>query len=181
MRELRIEHAHHMTPGSETACFLVHPMFASQLDYQVTRNIIAKLMQYAQLIRGWFCPSCFFHGWFPNRNHSLTTRPTFSFSLPWDRIGFELLKIDLRNRHMVFRCTHYDPATKLCDSYHSRPGRCRDYPRNLLTAPRPQFFSECSYFAVDRNAERYRRALERFPITEEKREELFERLYLIEK
>ena len=65
--------------------------------------------------------------------------------------------------------------------YHSRPGRCRDYPRNLLTAPRPQFFSECSYFAVDRNAERYRRALERFPITEEKREELFERLYLIEK
>ena len=87
MRELRIEHAHHMTPGSETACFLVHPMFASQLDYQVTRNIIAKLMQYAQLIRGWFCPSCFFHGWFPNRNHSLTTRPTFSFSLPWDRIA----------------------------------------------------------------------------------------------
>ena len=63
-------------------------MFASQIDYQVTRNIIAKLMQYAQLIRGWFCPSCFFHGWFPNRNHSLTTRPTFSFSLPWDRIGF---------------------------------------------------------------------------------------------
>lgn len=101
----------------------------------------------------------------------------------WHRVinGFELLKIDLRNRHMVFRCTHYDPATKLCDSYHSRPGRCRDYPRNLLTAPRPQFFSECSYFAVDRNAERYRRALERFPITEEKREELFERLYLIEK
>ena len=101
----------------------------------------------------------------------------------WHRIinGFELIRLDMRNRILVFRCTHYDPVTKQCDSYHSRPGRCRDYPRNLLASPRPQFLSECSYFAVDRSAARYRQALERFPIPEEKREELLARLYLSEK
>ena len=60
MRELRIEHAHHMTPGSETACFLVHPMFASQLDYQVTRNIIAKLMHMLSLFAVGFVLLVFF-------------------------------------------------------------------------------------------------------------------------
>ena len=50
-------------------------------------------MQYTQLVRGWFCPfgvSSFlsFHRWFLNRNHRLTTRPTFFFCYLWDVIDF---------------------------------------------------------------------------------------------
>ena len=49
-------------------------------------------MQYTQLVRGWFCPFGFssflsFHRWFLNRNHRLTTRPTFFFCYLWDVIG----------------------------------------------------------------------------------------------
>ena len=80
-----------MTPRRKGARFLIHPMFARQLAYQLSRNKVAKLMQYTQLVRGWFCPfgvSSFlsFHRWFLNRNHRLTTRPTFFFCYLWDVI-----------------------------------------------------------------------------------------------
>ena len=80
-----------MTPRRKGERFLIHPMFARQLAYQLSRNKVAKLMQYTQLVRGWFCPfgvSSFlsFHRWFLNRNHRLTTRPTFFFCYLWDVI-----------------------------------------------------------------------------------------------
>ena len=80
-----------MTPRRKGARFLIHPMFARQLAYQLSRNKVAKLMQYTQLVRGWFCPFGFssflsFHRWFLNRNHRLTTRPTFFFCYLWDVI-----------------------------------------------------------------------------------------------
>ena len=86
-----------MTPRRKGARFLIHPMFARQLAYQLSRNKVAKLMQYTQLVRGWFCPFGFssflsFHRWFLNRNHRLTTRPTFFFCYLWDVIGFILAK-----------------------------------------------------------------------------------------
>ena len=43
--------------------------------------------------------------------------------------GFELVRADEDDRSFVFRCTHFDRATRSCDSYDSRPGMCRDYPR----------------------------------------------------
>ena len=67
-------------------------MFARQLAYQLSRNKVAKLMQYTQVIFAiMFCPFGFssflsFHRWFLNRNHRLTTRPTFFFCYLWDVI-----------------------------------------------------------------------------------------------
>ena len=57
-------------------------------------------MQYTQLVRGWFCPFGFssflsFHRWFLNRNHRLTTRPTFFFCYLWDVIGNMTLMFSL--------------------------------------------------------------------------------------
>src|SRR4030042_1602127 len=54
--------------------------------------------------------------------------------LAWQRRvnGFALVSADARARVFVFRCSHFDPATRSCDSYDSRPGMCRDYPRNLM-------------------------------------------------
>src|SRR5215813_14607857 len=53
--------------------------------------------------------------------------------LAWQRRvnGFELTEADRGSRTFVFRCTHFDAATRSCDSYASRPGMCRDYPRAL--------------------------------------------------
>ena len=87
-----IQQRHDMTPRRKGARFLIHPMFARQLAYQLSRNKVAKLMQYTQLVRGWFCPFGFssflsFHRWFLNRNHRLTTRPTFFFCYLWDVIA----------------------------------------------------------------------------------------------
>ena len=56
MGELGIQQRHDMTPRRKGARFLIHPMFARQLAYQLSRNKVAKLMQYTQLVRGWFCP-----------------------------------------------------------------------------------------------------------------------------
>ena len=88
-----------MTPRRKGARFLIHPMFARQLAYQLSRNKVAKLMQYTQLVRGWFCPFGFssflsFHRWFLNRNHRLTTRPTFFFCYLWDVIVSNFKKIE---------------------------------------------------------------------------------------
>src|SRR5262249_41512630 len=66
----------------------------------------------------------------------------FTFYLPtlrrlflwWQRRvnGFELVHRDPATRVFTFRCTHFDRTTRACDSYGSRPGMCRDYPRLLL-------------------------------------------------
>lgn len=91
--------------------------------------------------------------------HSAPLRRLF---LAWqERVnGFVLVERRPRERIFVFRCTHFDQATRRCDSYDSRPGVCRDYPRALLSQPEPEFLPGCGYRAVARNANALRRALE---------------------
>lgn len=102
--------------------------------------------------------------------------------LAWHRWvnGFVFVEEDRPRGLIAFRCTHYDPATKLCDSYESRPGMCRDYPRPLLEAAVPEFFSECGYSAVDTQAEGLRAALDMVPLDEARRAELYRRLRIKE-
>ncbi|MBU8897169.1 YkgJ family cysteine cluster protein [Corallococcus sp. M34] len=102
--------------------------------------------------------------------------------LAWHRWvnGFEPVGEDRRMRLLVFRCTHYDPVSRQCDAYDSRPGMCRDYPRNLLDSPLPEFFPECGYRAVQRGAEGFREALARTDLPPEKLAELTRKLHLDE-
>jgi uncharacterized cysteine cluster protein YcgN (CxxCxxCC family) len=76
------------------------------------------------------------------------------------------------SRTFVFRCTHFDPQTRLCDSYDSRPGMCRDYPRLLLWQVDPELLPGCGYRAVAPNADRLLAALSAQPLTEEQHEKL---------
>jgi len=101
-------------------------------------------------------------------------------TLTWHRVvnGFEHIDTDRRAKLFVFRCTHYDPATRQCDSYDSRPGLCRDYPRNLLYEPLPEFHDECGYSAMYKRAEGLRRSLERANLPPEKLAELKKKLHL---
>jgi hypothetical protein len=86
--------------------------------------------------------------------------------------GFVLTGTERRSRTFVFRCTHFDAATRLCDSYDSRPGMCRDYPRLLLWQPNPEFLPGCGYRAVTPRAERFRALLKDPSLTTEQREKL---------
>ena len=86
--------------------------------------------------------------------------------------GFELVRTDTDDQAFVFRCAHFDPATRSCDSYDSRPGMCRDYPRLLLWQPNPEILPGCGYRASPPNAEGLRAALERAELTSEQREKL---------
>ena len=81
--------------------------------------------------------------------------------------GFVLTERQRRGRVFVFRCTHFDRATRSCDSYESRPGMCRDYPRVLLAQADPEFLPGCGYRAVAANADGLVRALERAAETPE--------------
>ena len=65
--------------------------------------------------------------------------------------GFVLTERIREGRALAFRCTHYDPETRLCDSYESRPALCRDYPRLLLHQPWPELFEACTYRVIDRD------------------------------
>jgi hypothetical protein len=98
----------------------------------------------------------------------------------WQRVvnGFELVQEDRQAHVLVFRCTHFDAVTRLCDSYDSRPGICRDYPRVLLAQPNPQLFARCGYRVVAPNAEGLRRALAAQALTAEQRERLERELRL---
>ncbi len=106
-------------------------------------------------------------------------RSTRWIILAWHRSinGFEFLSYDRENRAFVFRCTHFDPKTRRCDSYESRPGMCRDYPRNLLDHPFPGFLKGCGYYAIDENADRFNAALEKLDLPADKLEELKKRLH----
>jgi uncharacterized protein len=94
--------------------------------------------------------------------------------LAWQRHvnGFELVSADARARLFVFRCSHFDPATRSCDSYGSRPGMCRDYPRLLLWQPNPELLPGCGFRAIPPNAEGLRRALGQARLTPEQGEKL---------
>lgn len=77
--------------------------------------------------------------------------PTFRrIFLWWHRHvnGFELVEAHRQDKAFVFRCTHFDLETRTCDSYGSRPGLCRDYPRVHLEQANPEFFEGCGHKAV---------------------------------
>jgi len=94
--------------------------------------------------------------------------------LGWHRRvnGFELVSVDHRARVFVFRCSHFDPATRSCDSYDSRPGMCRDYPRLLLWQPNPEMLPPCGYRATPPNAARLRGSIDRLDLAPGQREKL---------
>lgn len=98
----------------------------------------------------------------------------------WQRVvnGFELRAQDPRLRLFVFNCTHFDATSRTCDSYGSRPGMCRDYPRLLMWQPSPEMLPGCGYRPVDPRASRLRQALEAQPLTPEQRERLRRGLHL---
>ena len=100
--------------------------------------------------------------------------------LTWQRLinGFELKREERKGRVFVFVCTHYDPATRLCDSYASRPGMCRDYPRGLLFQPWPEFFPECTHRPVSKCGEGLLEGLRAAGLSEEELAELEKRLKL---
>ena len=94
--------------------------------------------------------------------------------------GFVLLKEKKSDATLTFTCSHFDPNTKLCDCYSSRPGMCRDYPLNQIYSVNPRFFPECGFYAVDKQAQSFRIALEKTGLPREKLDELYERLHLKE-
>jgi Fe-S-cluster containining protein len=100
--------------------------------------------------------------------------------LRWHRVvnGFELERMDRRLHALVFRCTHFDPVGRGCDSYASRPTMCRDYPRPLLYQAVPELFEACTHRAVYRHAARFDEVLREQDLPPEKLEELRRKLGL---
>jgi hypothetical protein len=86
--------------------------------------------------------------------------------------GFVLVEGRAGARTFVFRCTHFDPVARACDSYDSRPGICRDYPRLQLWQAAPEFLPGCGYRAVDPRASHFIAVLEAQPLTAEQRARL---------
>ena len=106
-----------------------------------------------------------------------TMRRLFVF---WHRHvnGFELTEVEFHTRVLTFQCTHFDVTTRRCDSYESRPGMCRDYPRVLLYQPHPELLPGCGYRPVARDAKRFLGLLEAQSLTTEQRERLRKKLFL---
>jgi Fe-S-cluster containining protein len=100
--------------------------------------------------------------------------------LAWQRRvnGFDVTGRDPVSQAFIFRCRHFDWTTRQCDSYDTRPGMCRDYPRLLLEQPAPEFLPGCGYRAVWRNADDLSRALEAANVAPSTLERLRRDLYL---
>lgn len=100
--------------------------------------------------------------------------------LAWHRVinGFAFIGADRPTHTFVFRCTHYEPGTKRCDSYDSRPGMCRDYPANLLYDPNPEFLPTCGFCPVARNADLIRESFQDLDLPPEKKAELEHRFHV---
>jgi len=94
--------------------------------------------------------------------------------------GFVLQGTDRSARVFVFRCTHFDRATRRCDSYSSRPGMCRDYPRVQLYQLSPELLPGCGYRPVSPDAKRFLHVLSEQPMTDEQRARLKKNLFLDE-
>ncbi len=103
--------------------------------------------------------------------HLRSARSAF---LWWQRVvnGFALIEARRADRTFVFRCTHFDAATRLCDSYETRPGMCRDYPRALLDQPAPELLPGCGYRTRAPQAARMIALLDRQTLTDEQRARL---------
>ena len=95
--------------------------------------------------------------------------------------GFELKRLESQQKVLVFRCTHFDPDSRRCDSYHTRPGMCRDYPRNLLYHQRPEFLPGCGYSAINKKGDQLLKMLSDEELTPEARKKIDEVFYLEKK
>ncbi len=120
---------------------------------------------------------------------SIQTRPLFLYlhstrrlMLWWHRVvnGFELIAEDRRTGLLIFRCTHYDSDSRRCDSYGSRPAMCRDYPRQLIHDPNPEFFPKCGFHVLAENAEEIRRALQDLDLPADKIAELERKFHAVD-
>jgi hypothetical protein len=92
--------------------------------------------------------------------------------------GFVLQSTNNIERTFVFACGHFDWQGRRCDSYESRPGMCRDYPRALLDQPSPALFPSCGYRAVATNRGELVRILEGRNLGAERLAKLKKGLYL---
>ncbi len=92
--------------------------------------------------------------------------------------GFVLTAVNRREGTMAFTCTHFDRETRRCDSYDTRPGMCRDYPRALLDQPAPELFEGCGFRARAVNADGMLQALIDQGIEGEQLVQLKKKLYL---
>lgn len=88
----------------------------------------------------------------------------------WQRVvnGFIFDGEEDGGRLHAFICTHYDAETRSCDSYDSRPGMCRHYPRLLLNQVEPNFHPGCGYRAVNVYADQLKAKLKQLRLDEEK-------------
>lgn len=91
--------------------------------------------------------------------------------------GFELIREVRKERTFIFKCTHFDPETKYCDSYSSRPGMCRDYPRNILYNIPPEFLPSCTFCAIAKNADQINESLEQLDLPPETLEKIKKEFY----
>jgi hypothetical protein len=94
--------------------------------------------------------------------------------------GFELVSKDRKDRCLVFRCTHFDLESRRCDSYDTRPGMCRDYPRLFLEQANPELFDTCGFKPVALARGRLLTTLEDTDLTSGQLEKLKKELYLEE-
>jgi uncharacterized protein len=103
-----------------------------------------------------------------------------SLFLAWQRHvnGFELVGRQRAGRVFLFRCSHFDAVTRRCDSYASRPGMCRDYPRLLLWQASPELLPRCGYRPVAPNAAGLLRVLDAQALSAEQRDRLERGLHL---
>jgi Fe-S-cluster containining protein len=105
-----------------------------------------------------------------------------ALTVAWHRVvnGFVLTREERHFRILTFRCTHYDPVTRQCDAYESRPLMCRDYPVNLTHAAVPELFTECGYRVVDKRAAELRQGLIDAGVAPDKLAQIEEKLFLKE-
>ena len=103
-----------------------------------------------------------------------------SLFLSWQKHvnGFQLVREDKLLQAFVFRCEHFDRKTRLCDSYETRPGMCRDYPRRLMYQPHPEMLDGCGYRPVAFGAAGMLGALRKQKLTEEQMAKLKKGLFL---
>ena len=90
--------------------------------------------------------------------------------------GFVYFGQDEEGHALIFRCTHYEPACKRCDSYASRPSMCREYPKTLLAQAWPELFPTCGHRVRARKADKLRQGIEATSLSPEAKAELRRKL-----
>lgn len=93
--------------------------------------------------------------------------------------GFTFVREDSDLRVFELDCTHFDRATRRCDSYETRPFMCRDYPRLLLEDPWPELFPECGYRGVDTKGKGLSDAIDGTALSEDEKQALRRRLKVL--